>query len=146
MSIAKVRGKRVAAPLLLVAASFTAACALAANPGVTIDSALHLVGGRHIVVSGSIDCAKGGKLRMRVAVIQRSTGAYAEGTSYRPGVPQLGCSGQLVRWSFTVSANGGPSFKRGSAETCLLGSMRQRKIGFFALLASCKAVQLEVSG
>jgi len=120
---------------LTAVAAVGSGSASVASLEVTIDPSAQIKpGGKVIAVGGLVKCSSGQKVRLRLAVIQRVTGAYAEGS-----LPQSApCSGGSQRWTISGTAKGS-GFQRGRAEVCIIGTTRYR-VGYTGLLQSCKAV------
>jgi hypothetical protein len=124
----------------LAAVAAGSAWSSAALLEVTIDPAAQIKpGGKVIAVGGLVKCSSGQKVRLRLAVLQRATGAYAEGS-----LPQsASCSGGPQRWTISGTAKA-TGFQRGRAEVCIIGTTRYR-VGYSGLLQSCKAVGVSVT-
>lgn len=124
----------------LAAVAAGSAWSSVASLEVTIDPAAQIKpGGKVIAVGGIVKCSSGQKVRLRFAVIQRVTGAYAEGS-----LPQSApCSGGTQRWTISGTAKG-TGFQRGRAEVCVIGTTRYR-VGYTGLLQSCKAVGVSIT-
>jgi hypothetical protein len=127
------------AALAVVAVAGSASSSVASLE-VSIDPAAQIKpGGRVVAVGGLVTCSSGYKVRLRLAVIQRVSGAYAEGS-----LPQSAlCSGGPQRWTISATAKAA-GFQRGRAEVCILGTTRSR-VGYTGLLQSCKAVGVSVT-
>ena len=65
--------------------------------------------GRHILVTGPIECNEGERSELRVTVTQRPTGAVAEGRAF------IICTGNLQQWEVVVATGGKETFQEGPA-------------------------------
>src|SRR5262245_53606595 len=65
--------------------------------------------GRHLVVTGPIECTAGERSFVRVTVTQRTTGAVAEGSTV------FECSGAPEMWEVHATAQGKAAFAPGAA-------------------------------
>jgi hypothetical protein len=84
--------------------------------GNTIDPLVSLSEeGRHLVVTGPITCPEGDRVRMRVTVTQRTTGAIAE------GITHVVCTGDQQQWVAELSTPGNEAFLPGDATAVALG-------------------------
>ena len=96
--------------VLVIAGLFLAQGALARLVFNTIDSeAIVTAHGRHLVVTGPIQCTAGEQTFLRVTVTQRQTGAVAEGGTL------ISCTGDLQHWEVRASTLGKASFQPGAA-------------------------------
>jgi hypothetical protein len=82
----------------------------------TIDPAVSLSDrGRHLVVTGPITCPVDDRVRIRVTVSQRSTGAVAEGSAH------VVCTGDKQQWIADLQTHGKEPFAPGPAVAVALG-------------------------
>ncbi|HET7743263.1 MAG TPA: hypothetical protein VFK76_00835 [Gaiellaceae bacterium] len=118
------------------------AASSAASLQVTIGrTAQAKAGGKVIAVTGLVRCTSRQRVRLRVAVLQTATGAYAEGT-----LPQAAlCSGGSQQWTIASKIRGSAVFKRGRAESCVLATTRLKQVKYTGLLQSCRSVGVEVT-
>jgi len=65
--------------------------------------------GRHLFVTGPVECTAGERSRLRVTVSQRSTGAVAEGRTFDT------CTGGAQQWEVEASILGKVKFEEGPA-------------------------------
>lgn len=65
--------------------------------------------GRHLFVTGPVECTVGERSRLRVTVSQRSTGAVAEGRTFDT------CTGGAQQWEVEASILGKARFEEGPA-------------------------------
>ncbi len=85
----------------------------------TIDpNATLSVQGRHVLVTGPIECTQGEQLRIEITASQESAGAWGKGHT------QLWCTGDLQQWSVLVVARGAATFQEGLSEVCAVGMTR----------------------
>ena len=99
-----------AAIVLAMAGLFLAQGAFAKVAFNTIDSdAIVTHHGRHLVVTGPIQCTAGERAFLRVTVSQRPTGAVAEGATL------FACTGDLQHWEVRAVTLGKASFQEGAA-------------------------------
>ena len=140
--------------MALASFALVAVAAVAARAGVTpslavrIDATAKLLrGGSTVVVTGRATCQAGQGLRIRGAMVQRSSGAYSGGV-FPNGHGSASCLGRAQQWTIS-SANEGssgvPRFKLGAAEVCVLVSTHARKIGATGLIQSCRSVSVTQS-
>ncbi len=78
--------------------------------------------GRHVTVTGPIECTAGDTLVIRITVTEASTGAIGQGHSISP------CTGEIQQFSVTATAVGAPSFAEGSGQACALGVTRRNRV------------------
>ena len=72
----------------------------------TIDPVAVVAGaGRHLVVTGPIECTQGERVELRVTVTQRETGAVAEGYAV------FNCSGVIEQWELHAVTHGKATFE-----------------------------------
>jgi hypothetical protein len=84
--------------------------------GNTIDPLVSLSeNGRHLVVTGPITCPADDRVRIRVTVTQRTTGAIAE------GITHVVCTGEQQEWVAELSTRGKQAFLPGDATAVALG-------------------------
>lgn len=65
--------------------------------------------GRHVIVTGPIECTEGQKAYGRATVTQRTTGAVAEGRT------MITCTGVAQQWEIHAAPQGKESFTEGPA-------------------------------
>jgi hypothetical protein len=65
--------------------------------------------GRHLIVTGPIECTEGERAYLRVTVTQRATGAVAEGRTL------VTCTGNAQQWEVHASVQGEETFQEGPA-------------------------------
>lgn len=110
-----------AAIALTVATVFVSSLAFAKVVINTIDPvAIVAGGGRHLVVTGPIECTQGERAELRVTVTQRTTGAVAEGYAI------FNCAGTIEQWEVHAVAHGKASFEEGPATAVAVGSTSSR--------------------
>src|SRR5438876_1235250 len=86
----------VGGAVALIAA--TSALAVA-SISITADPVAHIgTGGKTVVVTGSATCTAGHKLKITLAMLQRTTAAYAAGNAPAAG-GDFTCSGSAQRWT-----------------------------------------------
>ncbi len=116
------QGKRVkrivaVAAVITLGAVLVAPMAFPRLAGNTIDPVAAVTGGgRHLVVTGPIECTSGETAYLRVTVTQRETGAVAEGST------RLGCAGGRQQWEVLALAQGRETFRPGPATAVALAS------------------------
>jgi hypothetical protein len=71
--------------------------------------------GRHLVVTGPIECTAGERAYLRVTVTQRATGALAEGRTL------ITCTGDTQQWKVHASTQGNETFQEGPATAVASG-------------------------
>jgi hypothetical protein len=71
--------------------------------------------GRHLVVTGPIECTAGESAYLRVTVTQRATGALAEGRTL------ITCTGDTQQWEVHASRQGNETFQEGPATAVASG-------------------------
>ena len=99
-----------AAVALLLAAVFVGPVAFAKVVRNTIDPvAIVTDNGRHVIVTGPIECIEGQKGYLHVTVTQRTTGAVAEGRT------MITCTGLTQQWEIHAAPQGKESFTEGDA-------------------------------
>jgi hypothetical protein len=76
--------------------------------------------GRHLVVTGPIQCDAGQKVFVTVTVTQRTTGAVAEGFT------RIACSGESQQWEVHAAAKGREVFEEGLATAVALARTSDR--------------------
>ena len=90
-----------AAIVLTLAGVFVASMAFAKLTLNTIDPvAIVAGGGRHLIVTGPINCTAGERVELRVTVTQRTTGAVAEGYAI------FNCAGVSEQWEVHAVTHG----------------------------------------
>jgi hypothetical protein len=94
--------------MLLVAglASQPALARIAMN---TIDATAIVEDGRHLLVTGPLECDLGERVHVLVTVTQRTTGAVAQGRGL------LTCTGVEAPWSVEAEVQGRAAFSPGEA-------------------------------
>jgi hypothetical protein len=110
-------------PVLLMMAMLvlTMAPAFASMTVNTIDPTATITpNGRHLLVSGPIQCTEGEKVRIEVSVTQSSTGAVGK------GVWQSLCTAEVQQWSLKAATQGKNTFEEGSAHASAVGTTRER--------------------
>jgi len=65
--------------------------------------------GRHLIVTGPIECTESQRAYLRVTVTQRETGAVAEGRTL------VTCTGGTQQWEIHAAAQGNEAFTEGLA-------------------------------
>ena len=117
----RLRRIAAAAVALTLTGGLAASLALARVTYNTID-ALAVVAdtGRHLIVTGPINCTAGERAYLRVTVTQRTTGAVAEGSSF------VTCAGISQQWEVHAVTQGAASFVPGAATAVGLGSTSLR--------------------
>jgi len=65
--------------------------------------------GRHLIVTGPIECTQGERANLRVTVTQRETGAVAEGYTI------FNCAGVVEQWEVHAVTHGKAAFEEGPA-------------------------------
>jgi len=99
-----------AAVVLPLAAVFVGPEAFARIVINTIDPvAIVTDNGRHLIVTGPIECTESQKGYLHVTVTQRSTGAVAEGRT------MITCTGATQQWEIHAAAQGNEAFTEGLA-------------------------------
>jgi hypothetical protein len=104
--------KRLAPAVIVLAMAglFLAQGAFARILTNTIDSdAIVTHHGRHLVVTGPLQCTAGEQAFLRVTVTQRPTGAVAEGGTL------ISCTGDLQHWEVRAATQGKARFQEGAA-------------------------------
>ena len=76
--------------------------------------------GRHIIVTGPIECTEGQRADIRVTVTQRATGAVAEGHT------RITCTGDTQQWEVHASTRDNETFEEGPATAVALGRTSDR--------------------
>jgi hypothetical protein len=71
--------------------------------------------GRHLIVTGPIECTESERAYLRVTVTQRATGAVAQGRT------RITCTGDTQHWEVHASLQGDEAFQEGSATAVALG-------------------------
>jgi hypothetical protein len=71
--------------------------------------------GRHLVVTGPITCPVDDRVRIRVTITQRTTGAIAE------GITHVVCTGEPQEWVAELAAHGKEVFLPGAATAVAFG-------------------------
>ena len=96
--------------VLTLAAVFVGPVAFARIARNTIDPvAIVTDNGRHLIVTGPIECTEGQKGYLHVTVTQRTTGAVAEGRT------MITCTGLTQQWEIHAAPQGKESFTEGDA-------------------------------
>jgi len=99
-----------AALVAILAGLLAASAAFARVARNTIDPvAVVSQDGRHLFVTGPVECTPGERSRLRVTVSQRSTGAVAEGRTFET------CTGSAQQWEVEASILGKAKFEEGPA-------------------------------
>ena len=107
--------------VLTLAGVLIAPAAFARVIGNTIGPVAIVTGnGRHVIVTGPIECTEGERAELRVTVTQRSTGAMAEGRAV------ITCTGNLQQWEVVVSTEGSETFEEGPATAVALARTTAR--------------------
>ena len=89
----------------------------------TIDAvAVVAGGGRHLIVTGPVECTQGERAELRVTVTQRETGAVAEGYAF------FNCAGAIEQWEVHAVTHGKATFEEGPATAVALGSSTSRGV------------------
>jgi len=102
--------KRTAAVLAIVVGLVTATMAFARVAYNTIDTvAVATENGRHVVVTGPLECTPGERAYLSVTVTQRTTGALAEGRGF------VICTGEIQQWGVDAAVQGSENFEVGPA-------------------------------
>ncbi len=110
-----------AAVILTLAGGLAASLALARITYNTIDPiAVVADNGRHLIVTGPLNCTAGERAYLRVTVTQRTTGAVAEGSSF------VTCAGVIQQWEVHAQTQGAASFVAGAATAVALGTTSSR--------------------
>jgi hypothetical protein len=139
------RKSLVLVSLLGAAVALIAATSALAVASISIltDSVAHIgTGGKTVVVTGSATCTAGHKLKITLAMVQRTTGAYAAGNAPSAG-NDFTCSGSAQRWTISgARAESSPAFVHGAAQVCLIATTAYKKIGATGLFQSCKTVNI----
>jgi hypothetical protein len=78
-------------------------------------------GGRHLIVTGPIECTEGERAELRVTVTQRETGAVAEGYAI------FKCTVETQQWEVHAVARGKASFEEGPAIAVAVASTASRR-------------------
>ncbi len=76
--------------------------------------------GRHIKVTGPIECAENEPAYLRVTVTQRSTGAVAEGSAL------FACTAAIQQWAVHASTQSRATFQEGPAVAVALARTTDR--------------------
>jgi hypothetical protein len=114
MPPALARLPRNAAPLLICL--FVTSVALARIARNTIDPIAVLTDdGRHVILTGPVECTTGERLHTRLTLSQRSTGAVAEGRTFDT------CTGAPQQWEVDASVQGKARFEAGAAVAVAVG-------------------------
>ena len=112
----------VAAAIVLTLGGGVAPVAFARIMRKTIDPvAVVAGGGRHLIVTGPIECTQGERAELRVTVTQRETGAVAEGYAF------FTCAGVSEQWEVHAVAHGKASFEEGPATAGAVASTSSRR-------------------
>jgi len=102
--------KRTTAVLAIVAALVAAPMAFARITRNTIDTvAVVTENGRHVVVTGPLECTVGERTHLSVTVTQRTTGAIAAGRGF------VICTGDEQAWGVDAAVQGREIFEVGPA-------------------------------
>jgi len=102
--------KRTAAVLAIAAALVAAPMAFTRVVRNTIDTvAVVTENGRHVVVTGPLECTAGERTHLSVTVTQRTTGAIAAGRGF------VVCTGDEQAWGVDASVQGREIFEVGPA-------------------------------
>jgi len=102
--------KRAAAVLAIVAGLVAATMAFAKVVRNTIDAvAVVTENGRHVVVTGPLECTPGERVHLSVTVTQRTTGAIAAGRAF------VICTGDEEAWGIDAAVQGRETFEIGPA-------------------------------
>src|SRR5919108_3231670 len=110
-----------AAMVLTLVGVCIAPLAFAGMPFNTIDSVASVTdNGRHVIVTGPLECTEGERASLRVTVTQRATGAVAEGRTL------LTCTGDIQHWEVHASTQGNETFQAGPATAVALGHTTTR--------------------
>jgi hypothetical protein len=78
-------------------------------------------GGRHLIVTGPIECNQEERAELRVTVTQRETGAVAEGYAI------FKCTVETQQWEVHAVARGKASFEEGPAIAVAVASTASRR-------------------
>jgi len=106
-----------AAAVVNLAGGFAASLAFAKISLNTIDPITVVAdNGRHLIVTGPINCTAGERAYLRVTVTQHTSGAVAEGGNF------VTCTGALQQWEVHALTQGAASFTRAAATAVGLGS------------------------
>jgi hypothetical protein len=70
--------------------------------------------GRHIIVTGPIECTESERAYLQVTVTQRSTGAVAQGRT------RITCTGDTQQWEVHAALQGNETFQAGPATAVAL--------------------------
>jgi hypothetical protein len=76
--------------------------------------------GRHLIVTGPMECTEGERAYLRVTVTQRATGAVAQGRT------RLICTGDTQRWEVHASIRGKETFAEAPATAVALARTSDR--------------------
>ena len=77
--------------------------------------------GRHLIVTGPIECTERERTYLRVTVTQRSTGAVAEGSTF------FTCTGEIQQWEAHAVTHGKASFEEGPATAVAVAGTTSRR-------------------
>jgi len=87
----------------------------------TIDTVAIVAGaGRHLIVTGPIECTARERTYLRVTVTQRETGAVAEGSTF------FTCTVETQQWEVHAVTHGKASFDEGPATAVAVASTTSR--------------------
>ena len=112
----------VAAAIVLTLGGGVAPVAFARIMRKTIDPvAVVAGGGRHLIVTGPIECTQGERVEQRVTVTQRTTGAVAEGYAI------FNCAGVSEQWEVHAVTHGKAIFEEGPATAVAVASTSSRR-------------------
>ena len=108
--------------VLSLAGVFVASLAFARVVSNTIDPvAIVAGGGRHLIVTGPIECTRGERVELRVTVTQRTTGAVAEGYAI------FNCAGVSEQWEVHAVTHGKAIFEEGPAIAVAVATTSSRR-------------------
>ena len=77
-------------------------------------------GGRHLIVTGPIECTQGERVELRVTVTQRETGAVAEGYAF------FTCTVETQQWEVHAVTHSKATFEEGPATAVAIASTTSR--------------------